>query len=120
MNETYLLADRLEDRERTYFFDQRLTLGVQRDLGRGWSLDLSAAYVFDRQIFQAEKFSGSRRDELTIDPGVAGTFQLLWTRRELASRRVRGLSDRPSELLSARCGIPAGPSRPNWLSRSSR
>jgi hypothetical protein len=80
VNETFLLADRLEDRERTYFFDQRLTLGAQRDLGRGWSLDLSAAYVFDRQIFQAEKFSGSRRDELAIDPGVAGMLQLLWTR----------------------------------------
>jgi hypothetical protein len=57
-----------------------LTLGVQRELGRGWSLDLSAAYVFDRQIFQAEKFSGSRRDELAIDPGVAGMLQLVWTR----------------------------------------
>ena len=70
VNDTFLLADRLDDRERTYLFDQRLTLGVQRELGRGWSLDLSAAYVFDRQIFQAEKFSGSRRDELAIDPGA--------------------------------------------------
>ena len=60
--------------------DQRLTLGTQRELGRGWSLDLSAAYVFDRQIFQAEKFSGTRRDELAIDPGPAGMLQLLWTR----------------------------------------
>jgi hypothetical protein len=80
MNETFLLADRLEDRQRTYLFDQRLTLGVQRELGRGWSLDFSAAYVFDRQIFQAEKFSGDRRDELRIEPGVAGSIQLLWTR----------------------------------------
>jgi len=80
VNDTFLLADRLDDQERTYLFDQRLTLGVQRELGRGWSLDLSAAYVFDRQMFQAEKFSGSRRDELAIEPGLAGTLQLLWTR----------------------------------------
>ncbi|HPM85426.1 MAG TPA: hypothetical protein PLF81_32210 [Candidatus Anammoximicrobium sp.] len=80
VTETFLLADRLHDRERTYIFDQRLTLGTQRKLARGWSLDLSAAYVFDRHIFQAEKFSGSRRDELAIAPGVAGTLQLLWTR----------------------------------------
>ncbi len=80
VTETFLLADRVHDRERTYIFDQRLTLGTQRELGRGWSLDLSAAYVFDRRIFQAEKFSGSRRDELAIAPGVAGTLQLLWTR----------------------------------------
>ena len=80
VNETFLLAGRLEDRERTYLFDQRLTLGVQRELGRGWSLDLSAAYVFDRQVFQAERFSGSRRDELVIDPGVGGILQLVWMR----------------------------------------
>ena len=80
VNETFLLADRENDRERTYLFDQRMTLGVQRSLGRGWSLDVSAAYVFDRQFFQAEKFSGSRRDELLIDSGVAGTLRLTWAR----------------------------------------
>ena len=80
VTETFLLADRQENPDRTYLFDQRLTLGTQRELGRGWSLDLSAAYVFDRQIFQAEKFSGTRRDELAIDPGLAGMLQLLWTR----------------------------------------
>jgi hypothetical protein len=80
VNETFLLAKRLEDHERTYLFDQRLALGIQRQLGRGWSVDLSAAYVFDRQIFQAEKFSGIRRDELAIDPGLAGIFQIVWTR----------------------------------------
>lgn len=80
VNETFLLAERENSRERTYLFDQRLTLGIQRDLGRGWSLDVSAARIFDRQFFQAEKFSGSRRDELSIDSGVAGTVQLTWTR----------------------------------------
>jgi len=80
VNKTFLLADRLENRERTYLFDQRLTLGIQRQLGRGWSVDLSAPYVCDRQMFQAEKFSGSRRDELVIDPGVSGMLQLIRTR----------------------------------------
>ena len=80
VNETFLLADRESSRERTYLFDQRLTVGVQRDLGRGWSLDVSGAHVFDRQFFQAEKFSGTRSDELLIDPGTALTLQLIWTR----------------------------------------
>ena len=80
VNETFWLADRLDDDQRMYVFDQRLTLGVQRELGWRWSLDVSAAYVFDRQVFQAEKFSGSRRDELGIDPGVAGMLRLIWTR----------------------------------------
>ena len=80
VSETFLLADRENAQERTYLFDQRMSLGLQRKLGRGWSVDLSAAYVFDRQFFQAEKFSGSRRDELSIDPGVAGTLQFMWNR----------------------------------------
>ena len=80
VSETFLLADREQTRERTYLFDQRLTVGVQRELGRGWSVDFSTAYVFDRQFFQAVKFSGSRRDELAIDPGIAATLQLMWTR----------------------------------------
>lgn len=80
VNETFLLADRENDRERTYLFDQRILLGLQQELPRGWNLDLSVAHVFDRQFFQAEKFSGTRRDELMIESGLAGTLQLSWTR----------------------------------------
>lgn len=80
MSETFLLAERDNSRERTYLFDQRLTVGLQRELGRGWNVDLSTAYVFDRRFFQAEKFSGPRRDVLAIDPGVAGMLQFTWTR----------------------------------------
>lgn len=79
-NETFFLAERVSDQERTYLFDQRLTLGLQYELGKGWSVDLSSAYVFDRKFFQAEKFSGQRRDELLIDSGVATLLQLSWTR----------------------------------------
>jgi hypothetical protein len=80
VNRTFLLADRVNTDERMYVFDQRLTLGLQRNLGHRWSVDVSTAYVFDRQIFQAEKFTGSRRDELAIEPGIAGTLQFSWTR----------------------------------------
>lgn len=80
VSETFLLADRVNNRERTYLFDQRVSVGVQRELGRGWSLDFSTAYVFDRRFFQAEQFSGSRREGLSIDPGIATTLQLMWTR----------------------------------------
>ena len=79
-NDTYWLADRIENQERFYLFDQRLTLGLDRKLFWGLSLDFSAGYVFDRQVFQAKSFSGERLDELTIDPGVVGTLQLMWSR----------------------------------------
>jgi hypothetical protein len=80
VNETFLLADRNVDDERLYLFDQRATLGIERKLAYGWSLDMSAAYVFDRKLFQAESFSDSRRDRLAIDAGMAWTLQVVWTR----------------------------------------
>ncbi len=80
LSETFFLSTRVVDRERTYLFDQRLTAGLKRELGAGWTLDLSAAYVFDRRFFQAEKFSGDRRDELSIASGFAGLIELAWTR----------------------------------------
>jgi hypothetical protein len=79
-NETYWLADRSDDDERLYLFDQRLTVGVERELAFGLRLDFSAAYVFDRQIFQAESFTRDRRDEIGIEPGVLGMTTLSWSR----------------------------------------
>lgn len=80
LSETYFFSERLVDRERTFLFDQRLSVGLEREFRGGWTLDLSASYVFDRQFFQAEKFSAPRRDELSIDSGFAGMLQLQWTR----------------------------------------
>jgi len=80
VNETYWLAERTNSQDRLYLFDQRAAFGLDRKLPAGFSLDLSAAYVFDRRIFQAESFSGSRRDVLSISPGAAISLMLLWAR----------------------------------------
>lgn len=79
-NDAYFLADRTNDQERFYLFDQRLLLGVRRQLPWRLTLDFAAAYVFDRELFQAEQFSSGRQDQLDIEPGVAGMLQLAWTR----------------------------------------
>lgn len=80
VNETYWLAERTNSQDRLYLFDQRAALGLNRKLPAGFSLDLGAAYVFDRRIFQAESFSGSRSDVLEISSGPALSLMLLWTR----------------------------------------
>jgi hypothetical protein len=80
VNETYWLAERTNAQDRLYLFDQRAAFGLDRRLPAGFSLDLSAAYVFDRRIFQAESFSGSRSDVLHIAPGPAINLMLLWSR----------------------------------------
>ncbi|QEG37828.1 DUF6268 family outer membrane beta-barrel protein [Bythopirellula goksoeyrii] len=78
VNETYWLDERLDENQRLYLFDQRVTLGLQRKLFAGLSLDLSGGYVFDRQVFQSDSFSDNRRDEIDIDPGFLGLVQLSW------------------------------------------
>lgn len=80
VNETYYLAERTDTDERFYLFDQRLKLGVKRQIGWGFAVDVSAAYVFDREFFQASSFSDSHRDVLEIASGVAGTLQVIWSR----------------------------------------
>ena len=79
-NETFWLAERSRSEDRLYFFDQRALLGVERRLPAGFCLDLSAAYLFDRQIFQAESFSGHRLDKLDLASGLGLSLRLLWSR----------------------------------------
>lgn len=80
VNDAFWSSDRDNDRERTYFFDQRLTLGLRRDLPGGWHCEASAFYVFDRKVFQAERFSRDRLDLLPIENGMGAALQIVWTR----------------------------------------
>lgn len=80
ITETFFLADRSDQQLRLYLFDQRLSLGVERKIVNGWSVNVSAGYVFDRQIFQGHSFSRDRVDQISIMPGLAGTLQLQWSR----------------------------------------
>ena len=80
ISEAFFQADRVDDRERTYFFDQRIALGVRRRLVFGWSLEASAAYLFDRKIFDAESFSRDRQNVIALDPTVGCGLLLTWER----------------------------------------
>jgi hypothetical protein len=80
VNNGYFLSERVDYNERFYVFDQRVGIGIDRKLGYGFVLDLSGAFLFDRQLFQATTFAGSRTDEVSIDPGVGVTLNLTWAR----------------------------------------
>ncbi|WP_425618947.1 DUF6268 family outer membrane beta-barrel protein [Anatilimnocola sp. NA78] len=80
VNETYWLSERVNTQDRLYLFDQRVGLGLERDLAFGFKLDLSLAYLFDRRIFQAESFSDDRHDVLSIEAGPAAGLFLRWSR----------------------------------------
>ncbi len=78
--EIYFLADRLQDDQRFYVFDQRTAVGLERSLGRGFALEATASYVFDRQLFQGTNFLSDRTDVVRFESGLGLSLQLLWRR----------------------------------------
>jgi hypothetical protein len=80
-NENYFLADRANVNDRFFYYDKRLTTGVQYILSPRASLDLSGGYVFDRFYFQGAQFSGdSHTDRIDVGNGafVSLQFQMRW------------------------------------------
>lgn len=78
--ETFFLADRTLDDERFYLFNQRVAVGLERLLARGFALEMTADYLFDRSLFQGTSFFSGRTDVVAVAPGAGVTVQLLWRR----------------------------------------
>ncbi len=78
--DTYFLAERLRTADRLYLFEQRAAIGLERRLPAGFRFDVSASYLFDRRIFQAESFFDGRHDELRIGSGPMLSLGLRWQR----------------------------------------
>jgi hypothetical protein len=76
----YFLADRTIEKERFYVFDQRAGVGLEQQLGSGFSLEFLASYLFDRELFQGTSFTSGRTDVIEFDPGLGLSLQLLWRR----------------------------------------
>ena len=78
--EIYFLADRAQNSQQFFVFDQRAAVGLERTLGRGFALEATASYIFDRQLFQGTNVLSGRTDVVTFDPGLGLSLQLLWRR----------------------------------------
>jgi len=49
-------------------------------LARGFALEMTADYLFDRKLFQGTNFTSGRTDVVAFDPGLGLSLQLLWRR----------------------------------------
>jgi hypothetical protein len=74
-NESYFLADRTDDQERFFYYDQRVTGGVKMQFGRHLTVDLSSGYAFDRFYFEGDTYSD--RDQNRIDIGNGAFLSLM-------------------------------------------
>jgi hypothetical protein len=68
-SESYFLADRVDDRDRFMAFEQRLTLGLRRDIGRYAAFEAFAGYAFARSYGEGRNQGGDLRDRVDVDPG---------------------------------------------------
>jgi hypothetical protein len=75
-NEAYFLGGRVDDEDRFYGFEKRLTGGVQIDLWWRLRLDMFAGYVFDRFYFIGKQYSDRNNDRVDVQSGVFAGFQL--------------------------------------------
>jgi hypothetical protein len=78
--EIYFLADRRQDDQRFFVFDQRAAVGLEQTLGRGFTIEATASYIFDRQLFQGTNFSTGRTDLVRFEDGLGLSLQVLWRR----------------------------------------
>jgi hypothetical protein len=68
-NEAYLLADRPDVNDRFFYYDQRLTGGIQFNANKHLGLDLSSGYVFNRFYFEGRQLSDSHFNRIDVGDG---------------------------------------------------
>jgi hypothetical protein len=68
-NESYLLADRVNEEDRFFYYDQRLLGGLQYFFNAHASLDLSGGYLFDRFYFEGRSLSDDHQNRIDVGNG---------------------------------------------------
>jgi hypothetical protein len=75
-NESYFRAERLDDRDRFFYYDKRFSGGLHWRLSRHSSLDLSSGYLFDRYYFEGRNLNNGSNNRLNIGDGPFAAFQV--------------------------------------------
>jgi hypothetical protein len=75
-NENYELAERVDDQDRLYYYEKRLSAGMQWKFYKQIGIDLSAGYAFDRYYFQGHGFQLTGPDRIDVGSGPFMAAQL--------------------------------------------
>jgi hypothetical protein len=78
-NENFFRAERTDDQDRLYYNELKTSAGLQYDLGKAATLDLSGGYAFDRFYTEGHSFSfsgGNNRIDLGNAPFVKLQLQM--------------------------------------------
>jgi hypothetical protein len=74
-NESYFRYERVNENDRLFYFDQRITTGVKYILNRNVSLDLLGGYAFDRFYFEGARLADSHFNRIDVGAGPFVSFQ---------------------------------------------
>lgn len=77
-NQNYFRADRTVATDRFFYYDDRLSAGMQVIFNRHALLDLSGGYLFARTYFEAQNGTSQGINQVNVAPGpyVGGTLQI--------------------------------------------
>jgi hypothetical protein len=79
-NESYLLVNRPDERDRFFYYDMRISVGMQWTPRRNATLDVSGGYSFDRYYFEGRNFNDQNFNRVNVDDGpyLAAQLKLHW------------------------------------------
>jgi hypothetical protein len=71
-NKRYLPADRKDENDRLFFYDQKAKAGIEIRKLEHFVFDVGGGYVFGRTVFQEDKYADRRHNRITVDEGWFG------------------------------------------------
>jgi hypothetical protein len=74
-NESYFLADRTDRNDRLFYYDKRVSAGVQYIVTPNFSLDMLGGYDFDRFWFEGAQYSDHLTNEIAVGNGAFLSLQ---------------------------------------------
>jgi hypothetical protein len=77
-NESYFRVGREDDRDRFFYYEKRLSAGVQYSLSPRMNLDLSGGYAFDRFFFEGQSLTDRDNNRIDIGDGPYVSLKLLF------------------------------------------
>src|SRR5262249_5232974 len=79
-NESYFLADRVNENDRFFYYEKRVSAGVQVFFSKQASLDFTGGYAFDRFYFEGASYSDRNHNRIDLNDGpfLGAQFRLRW------------------------------------------
>jgi hypothetical protein len=69
-NESYYLVPREDDRDRFFYYDKRVSAGLQYTFNQRTTLDCSGGYEFQRLYFEGQSLSDRSFDRIEVEGGA--------------------------------------------------